>query len=220
VATALNRAADRDGFAAQAGVYFEPPAQVTWGPGRAWIAEVTAGSVVNPFLAVQIGRLERPAEVLDLANGDLALDLAVVGLGHRLAIAGRDGFPIDHPRVQTIELTPGDGTVAPFDAVLLVTTAPGDTGPRLERWGSSLPGLVKPGGLLAAALAVGAPGPDGAESLPAEAMTGSEVLKALDGWDVTDRALAVQRNAFTWDVVADDNPGEAGILLVSARRSR
>ena len=225
VAAALNRAGEAGGFADQAGVFVEPMVALHWAPGRAWIAEVTARSVVNPFLIRVMGAIA-PVQVLDVTSGDLSLDVAIAGMGHRVSVADYDDLPLEHPRLDTVQLAPDWARVAPFDAVMAVATEPA-TPPIDEAWLGRLRGLVRPDGILAVALAVGAGAGagDGSRSgATAEGdavLTRAEVLKTLDGWEITDDAVAFRRSPYTWDVVAgSDAPDEAGIVLIAARRSR
>jgi hypothetical protein len=230
VAAALNRAGEAGGFADQAGVFFHPMVALRWAPGRAWIAEVTARSIVNPFLIRVMGGIET-VQVLDVTNGDLSLDLAIAGMGHRVSVADHDQLPVEHPRLDTVQLAPDWAQVAPFDAVMAVATEAG--APPIDgAWLGRLQGLVRPQGILALALAVGAgAGTAGAGTADAGArtadgdagdgMTRAEVLKTLDGWDLSEDSVAFRRTEFTWDVVAgSDAPDDAGIVLIAARRSR
>jgi hypothetical protein len=231
VAAALNRAGEVGGFADQAGVFFHPMVTLQWAPGRAWIAEVTARSVVNPFLIRVMGGIET-VQVLDVTNGDLSLDLAIAGMGHHVSVADHDQLPLEHPRLDTVQLAPDWAQVAPFDAVMAVATEPG--APPIDgAWLGRLQGLVRPEGVLALALAVGAgTGTDGTGTDAvggsgregdgdSGVMTRAEVLKNLDGWELSEDSVAFRRTACTWDVVAgSDAPDDAGIVLIAARRSR
>jgi hypothetical protein len=218
VAAALNRAGERGGFADQAGLFLDRTVALAWASGRVWIAEVTARSVVNPFLIRVLGAIAPPVQVLDVTNGDLSLDLAIVGIGHRVSVADHDRLPVDHPRLDTVQLAPDWADVAPFAAVMVVATEPG-AHPIDEAWLGQVRDLVQPDGALALALAVGSG--SGFDSGHDRDLTRAEVLKTLDGWDITDDSMAFRRGAYTWDVVpGSEAADESGIVLICARRGR
>ena len=215
MAETLNRAREPGGLADQAGLWSHPALRVSWAPGRAWVSDVSARVVALPFVLGVLARLAAPGTVLDLANGDLALDVSIAAMGHQVVIAGRDRLPFDHPRL-SLAANDWPEQEAQFDAVMLMAAEGFDEQPSGVDAGSlpRLKQLVRPGGLLALAVATA-----DVPALKRASMT--DLARALGGCDVVERRFARRRDQFTWDISSgDDTDGDdPDVLLVAATRS-
>jgi hypothetical protein len=218
VAEAINCANGPGGFADRAGLWLRPAVQVRWAPGRASVTDVTARIVAVPFVLRAVAALPPRSNVLDLANGDLSLDLSIAALGHQVSIADRERLPLDHPRLAMFQLGIDDGKEQ-FDAVFAVATEDGAIrgGRAFDTLSSAeVRNLVRPGGLLALAVAVSddAPGGDGVLREP-------DIAAAVPGWELVECAFARRRDQLLWDLEAsgEGRSDEPRVALVAARRT-
>lgn len=94
-AAALNWAEGPDGFAAQAGLWFNPPVPVEHVPGGVRVLLVNERIVEQPFVFAHVG-LERRS-ILDLGGSESTVALSLATLGHDVTVVDPRGYPVAHP---------------------------------------------------------------------------------------------------------------------------
>jgi len=99
LASAINLAAGHRGFAAQAGLWFNPAVTVELGEGRASISDVNERIVELPFALGQLARLDPPAKILDIGGAESTFALSAASLGYRVSVLDPQGVPYAHPNL-------------------------------------------------------------------------------------------------------------------------
>jgi hypothetical protein len=104
VAGALNWAQGPEGYAAQAGLWFNPPVPVEHVAGGVEVLLVNERIVEQPWVTAQVG-LE-PVRVLDLGGAESTVALSLATLGHDVTVVDPRGYPVAHPnlRVDAVKL--------------------------------------------------------------------------------------------------------------------
>ena len=124
VANLVNRANGHRGFAAQAGLWFNPPVTVELGEGRARLATVNERIVEVPFALQALARLTPPARVLDIGSAESTFSLSVASLGYEVTALDLQPLPYSHPNLETVvgRLEDFDPGSERFDAAVLIST--------------------------------------------------------------------------------------------------
>jgi Caenorhabditis protein of unknown function, DUF268 len=99
LASAINLAGGHRGFAAQAGLWFNPAVTVELGEGQASISDVNERIVEVPFALGQLARLNPPAKILDIGGAESTLALSAASLGYRVTVLDPQGVPYEHPNL-------------------------------------------------------------------------------------------------------------------------
>ena len=97
VANLINHASGHRGFAAQAGLWFNPPVTVELGEGRARLAEVNERIVEMPFAFGALARLKPPARVLEIGSAESTFALSAASLGYQVTAVDLQPIPYAHP---------------------------------------------------------------------------------------------------------------------------
>ena len=84
VARLLNRASSHDGFAAQRGVWFNPPILVQYEAGNAFIRHVNERIAEFPFVFRALSAVPPGALILDVGASESTLCLSLATLGYRV----------------------------------------------------------------------------------------------------------------------------------------
>jgi hypothetical protein len=109
----LNYAVGEYGFAAQAGLRLQPELELAYSAGSAAVIGVSARVFEIPFVVQALTSLPADSRVL-VVEPDTALPVGLAELGFHVIALARDGFPLEHPRLEVIAQI-GDG---PYDAVV------------------------------------------------------------------------------------------------------
>ncbi|WP_320670481.1 class I SAM-dependent methyltransferase [Patulibacter defluvii] len=229
-AALLNWANGPHGFAAQAGLWFNPPAPVEHREGAVDLLHVNERIVEQPWVfgAVAAATGGRPARLLDLGGGESTVGVSLASLGHRVTLVDPRGLRLAHPnltvRGERLEQTPDDA--GPFDAAV-VLSAVEHFG--LEHYGTPrgveradlealarVRELVRPGGALILTVPIGAPSVDGFQRVYDRA----GVAELTAGWTVDERTIVRQQDRLTWVREPDDagDDQRRGVALVRAHR--
>ena len=222
----LNWAGGPDGYASQAGLWFNPPVPVQHNAGGVEVLLVNERIVEQPFVFGALAALPAGARVLDVGGSESTVGLSLATLGHRVTVVDPRAHPLRHPNLthaacRLDELRdPGPG--ARFDAAV-VLSAVEHFG--LEHYGlewsddradlvalTRLRTLVVPGGLLVLTVPF------------AEQATVDDFQRVYDeaglrellaGWDVRTSLRVGRTDRLTWQL-GEPSRERHGVALVTA----
>ncbi len=119
-AAALNWADGPDGFAAQAGLWFNPPVPVEHVAGGVDVLLVNERIVEQPFVFAQVGL--SPRRILDLGGSESTVALSLATLGHEVTVVDPRGYPLAHPglTVDAVRLEE-HRPAAPYDVAIALS---------------------------------------------------------------------------------------------------
>jgi hypothetical protein len=224
----LNHGESHLGFAAQRGLWLNPPVSIEHRPGDVVQGDVNERIVEIPYAMRALAGLRPPAAILDIGSVESVLALHCASLGYPTYALDLRPYPFEHPNLDVVvsKLEEWDAGDRRFDAVLCISTlehvglgwygeAPEDEGAdrrALQRLGA----LLTDGGFLVLTVPYGTAGVDAVQRTYDAATLGA----LLDGWDVIDREIVVQTDRRTW-VPAQGAGGEGrAVAMVTARPGR
>lgn len=218
VAGALNWAGGPEGYAAQAGLWFNPPVPVEHVAGGVEVLLVNERIVEQPWVLAQVG-LE-PRRVLDLGGAESTVALSLATLGHDVTVVDPRGYPVAHPNLTVAPERLQDHDAAPYDVAVALSAVEhfglghyeggarsADDLDALRRLRGLAPRLV-----LTVPFAE-APSVDAFQRVYDRA--GLDAL--LHGWTVEQRLAAWRVDRTQWRLGTCEEPlGERGVALVVA----
>ena len=92
----LNWASGPDGYASQAGLWFNPPVPVHHAPGAVDVLLVNERIVEQPFVFGAIARLGGAARILDVGGSESTVGLSLATLGHDVTLVDPRAHPLRH----------------------------------------------------------------------------------------------------------------------------
>jgi hypothetical protein len=206
MANLLNRAGGHHGFAAETGLWFNPPVTVELSAGHARLASVNERIVEAPFAFSALARLEQPARILEIGSAESTFALSAASLGYHVTAVDLHPLPYSHPNLRSIagpfeDWDPGSER---FDATFLIST--------IEHFGLGAYGepsgpedadratvarvatLLNDGGFMVLTTPYGRASIDRLERVYDE-----DALSALlEGWTVIDRRTVLHGDEWTW----------------------
>lgn len=220
----LNWANGPDGYAAQAGLWFNPPVPVHHEAGAMAPLLVNERIVEQPFVFRALAGLASEARILDVGGSESTVGLSLATLGHRVVVVDPRPHPLAHPNLvhapcRLDELPVGDQR---FDAAV-VLSAVEHFG--LEHYGlewtdagadraalARLREVVAPGGLLVLTVPFGAQASvDDFQRVYDEAA----LAELLSGWEVRTSLRVGRIDRLTWKLGAPSRERH-GVALVVA----
>jgi hypothetical protein len=119
----LNWADGPDGYAAQAGLWFNPPVPVHHTAGGVEVLLVNERIVEQPFVFGALAQLGGPARILDVGGSESTVGLSLATLGHDVTIVDPRAQPLRHRNLGhaacRLDELPADGE--PFDAAVVLS---------------------------------------------------------------------------------------------------
>jgi hypothetical protein len=228
-ANLINHASGHRGFAAQAGLWFNPSVTVELGEGRARLATVNERVVEIPFAMSALGRLQPQARILDIGAAESTFSLSAASLGYRVTALDLHPLPYSHPNLESIagRFEDWDPGATRFDAVFLIST--------IEHVGIGAYGepadisdadrallarvrkeLLRDGGFLVLTTPYGPAQQNALERTYDDAA----LAQLLAGWTLLERRIARRQDEHTWvatDDALDAPPDDAlGVVMVLA----
>ena len=220
----IHHAGGHLGFAAEAGLWTNPPLTLAYGTGSVQLGSVNERIVEIPYAFRGLAAVPPPAKVLDFGSVESTVSLSLAGLGYEVTALDLREYPFQHPnlevaasRLEDFEREPGS-----YDAVLCISTVEhvglgwyGEA--RTEQDAdvaamARLRELTRPGGTLVLTVPYGH-----AQVDEVQRIYDARGLQALlDGWDVQDRTIVRQVDQRTWAPGEPD--GDRGVALVTAVR--
>jgi hypothetical protein len=222
VANLINHASGHRGFAARAGLWFNPPVTVELSEGQARLATINERIVELPFALGQLARLDPPARVLDVGGAESTFALSAASLGYQVTVIDPQGVPYEHPNLRSFScrLEEWEADDEPFAAAFLISAIEhfglGAYGEPKSDQQADRAALVRMRELLAADGRLVLTTPWGEESSVSDFEriyddAGLETL--LEGWQVLERHTITHTDARTW---VPGIGGAASTVLVTA----
>lgn len=122
----LNWATGPDGYASQAGLWFNAPVPVHHAPGAVEVLLVNERIVEQPFVFGAIAQLDGgggQARILDVGGSESTVGLSLATLGHHVTIADPRAYPLRHANLThaacRLAQLPADS--GPFDAAVVLS---------------------------------------------------------------------------------------------------
>ena len=221
----LNWASGPDGYAAQAGLWFNPPVPVHHAAGGVEVLLVNERIAEQPFAFGALASLPAGTTILDVGGSESTVGLSLATLGHRVTVVDPRPHPLRHPNLThaacRLDELPAPAT--PF-AAAVVLSAVEHFG--LEHYGQDaiderldldalarLRELVAPGGLLVLTVPFAEQATvDDFQRVYDEAGLG----ELLRGWDVLTSLRLGRSDRLTWKL-GEASRERHGVALVTAR---
>jgi len=226
----LNWAKGPEGFAAQAGLWFNPAVAVTHTAAGAQVQSVNERIVELPFAFAALGSMPKPSRLLDLGGSESTLALSLASMGHHVTVVDPRGYRLAHPNLHAVgcrfDELPDD--VSDFDAAVALSSVEHfglghyvprvEGGKRFDR--EAIMGLrdsVRGGGLLVLTVPLGEPSVDDFQRVYDPA----GVRELLAGWTEVEFQAAWSTSPTVWSLGSPEEPlGSKGVALVVARNAR
>lgn len=221
----LNWATGPDGYASQAGMWFNPPVPVHHDAGAVEVLLVNERIVEQPFVFRALAGLREDARILDVGGAESTVGLSLATLGHRVTVVDPRAYPLTHRNLThaACRLDELPDEAPRFDAAV-VLSAVEHFG--LEHYGldaaderldlaalARLRELVVPGGLLV--LTVPFAGHAAVDSFQ-RVYDESGLRELLAGWEVRTSLRVGRIDRLTWQLGAPSNEHHGVALVVAA----
>ena len=225
----LNWATGPDGYASQAGLWFNPPVPVHHAPGGVEVLLVNERIAEQPFVFGAIARaFDAPARILDLGGSESTVGLSLATLGHDVTIVDPRAHPLRHRNLThaACRLDELPAPERPYDAAVVLSAVEhfglehydvgGTDDERLDLAAMArLRELVAPGGLLVLTVPFAAQASvDDFQRVYDEA----GLAQLLRGWTVRTSLRAGRIDRLTWELGAPSRERH-GVALVTATPS-
>lgn len=222
----IDRGTSYSGFAAERGLWFNPPILVKHRPGDVVLSAVSERIAELPYVFRALAGLLPGSRVLDVGATESTVSLSLAALGYEVTALDPRPYPLSHPGLRVVVANVEEwNDEEPFAGVVCLSV--------IEHIGLGVYGLTgkeervdlaamrrmrelsAPGGLLVLTTRFGEAGQDDFQRTYDRA--GLDEL--LDGWDVEDLSVLHRQDAITWVPAepTDELPREA-VVLVTARR--
>ena len=221
----LNWATGPEGYAAQAGLWFNPPVPVHHERGAVQPLLVNERIVEQPFVFRELAGLPPGARILDVGGSESTVGLSLATLGHRVTVVDPRPHPLAHPNLThaACRLDELEPPAERFGAAVVLSAVEhfgldhyGGQAPPEERLDIAalrrLRELVAPGGLLALTVPFAERASvDSFQRVYDEAGLG----ELLTGWEVRTSLRAGRIDRLTWQL-GEPSRERHGVALVSA----
>src|SRR5919204_768327 len=123
VASVLDRETGAKGFAAQRGLWFNPPVWIGYDPGDVVVRAVNERIAEVPHVFRALRRLRPGARILDVGASESTIALSLASLGYEVTAVDVRPYPFSHPRLHAV-VSPVEewDTDERFDAVVCLST--------------------------------------------------------------------------------------------------
>jgi hypothetical protein len=222
----INFADGYKGFAAQSGLWLNPPVLLHHEEGRVQLDGVNERILELPYVYRAVAALDPGAAILDVGAAESTVALSLASLGYRVTAVDVRGYPFSHPNLTVRESLFGDwqGEDTLYDGAILLSA--------IEHFGLGAYGegagandadrvamlrireLLRPGGRLFLTVPYGK-----REITPLQRIYDDASLAALlEGFEIEHREIGEKVNARVWSVLAPSDRECLRVALVTAKR--
>lgn len=219
----LNVAEGHTGFAAERGLWLNPPVSLRYAAGSLELSSVNERIVEQMYAFRALHPLQPGARVLDVGSVESTIPLSLAAFGYEVTALDPRPYPFRHPSLTVVEsrLEDWDPKGAVFDAVLCVSTVEhiglGWYGEDRQDDGADRRALDRLRSLLRAddsLLVLTVPYGTAAVDEVERTYDDGGLSRLLEGWNVQDRAIVRQTDPQTWQ--RTDQPTENAVALIIA----
>lgn len=225
----LNYASTHRGFAAQRGLWFNPPISLAYEEGGVRATAANERIVELPYVYRALSGAAPGASVLDVGGAESTLAFSLASVGFQVTTVDLRPYPLSHPRLEAVEADILDwATDRTFDVIVCVSTLEhiglGAYGDALQDAESStdrqaverMRTLTRPGGLLILTVPFGAASGD----LTQRGYDRAALDRLLADWNVEDLTIILREDPLTWvpDYDAGRPEDARRVALIAARR--
>lgn len=225
-AAVANYTNSHNGWASQAGLWFNPPLSIEHAAGGVSLADVNERIAEVPFVYRALAGITPGARVLDVGATESSVSVSLATLGYNVTAVDPRPYPLSHSRLTIFQGAIGEfSTDDPFDAVILLSSIehfglgayelPTDENADIRAL-AHIHSMVKPGGRLILTTPYGI-----APTTELERTYSAEQLSALlVGWEIEEIGYLsrVSATEWTWVETVENLEGN-NVALVSAVRS-
>ena len=223
----LNYGASHRGFAAQKGVWFNPPVTVEHVEGDVRLGGLNERIIEVPYVLRALLAVPAGSRILDVGANESTLAVSLATLGYQVTALDLTPYAFEHPMLERVASPIEDwDTPETFDAVICLSTIEhigiGAYGEATQREDGDVAAiarirqLVAPDGIVILTTPYG----NRAEMLVAERIYDRHALdRLLDRWEVEDMTIAVQESDLVWRTSRDGKVPQSAraVALVTAR---
>jgi len=225
-ASLLNKESGSRGFAAQSGLWFNPPVSVQYQPGAVVLGGINERAAEIPYVFRGLGNLGPGASILDVGATESTVALSLASLGYEVTALDPRPYPFSHPSlsivVGTVECWEKGGA---FDAIVCLSTIEHigleAYGEKAQAEGADIVAmrrifeLTVPGGWLLLTTRFGKANVDELQRTYDRA----DLDALLAGWEVRDLSFLRRVDNATWEVSEPiEETGCELVALVTATR--
>lgn len=219
VADLLNYANSHRGFAAQVGLWVNPPVVLDHREGAVAVGAVNERIAEVPYAFAQLAGLNQGDRVLDFGSSESQVSLSLASLGFQVTALDMSPHAFEHPNLFGVQcpLEDWDGKPGSFKAAVAISAIEhvglgwyGEVPGRFDDRGAltRLCELVEPEGRVIVTLPYGLASTDEVQ----RRYDGPRLDELLEGFDVVDRRIVVRVDEKTW-LPSDESADEAVALL-------
>jgi 2-polyprenyl-3-methyl-5-hydroxy-6-metoxy-1,4-benzoquinol methylase len=223
----LNYASSHRGFAAQEGLWFNPPVSLRYEPGTVRAADTNERIVELPYVYRALAGVAPGGSILDVGAAESTLAFSLASLGYDLTALDLHPYPLAHPRLRSIEADILEWeTDRTFDAVVCVSTLehiglgaygddPTNAGDRADAQAlDRMRSLTRPEGILVLTVPFGEASGDETQ----RSYDRADIERLLEQWTLEDLTIARRQDDLTW-LPGSEGPDDARrVALVTATR--
>jgi SAM-dependent methyltransferase len=228
-ASLLNYASGHKGFAAQRGLWFNPPISLAYEEGSVRAADTNERIVELPYVYRALAGATPGASILDVGAAENTLAFSLASMGFQVTAVDLHPYPLSHPQLEAVEADLLEWeTGQTFDAVVCLSTLEhiglGAYGDAAEETDSStdrqalerIRELTRPGGLFVLTVPFGAASGDATQ----RSYDRTALDRLLADWSVEDLTIVRQHDRLTWipDDGSNNADGARRVALVTATR--
>jgi Caenorhabditis protein of unknown function, DUF268 len=228
IAELLNYASGYKGFAAQAGLWFNPAVWPVHLPGDVRLGDVNERIAEIPYVFRALARAEPGSTVLDVGGSESTMCLSLASLGYKVTTVDPRPAPLAHPGLRQVPLPVEEWeTDERFDVIVLLSTIEhigvGAYGQEENPVGDMavmhrLRELIREDGLLILTTPYGAAAMDEIQ----RTYDDSRLNDLLTGWVVNDFTVLRKGAEFAWTLhEGETDTAEPGtqVVMITARPS-
>jgi hypothetical protein len=231
IARLLNYAESHRGFAAQRGLWFNPPISLEYKPGDVDVSDANERVAEVPYAFRALASLPPGARVLDVGATESTLAFSLASLGYRTTALDLRPYPLSHPGLDVVvaRIEEWDSEPDSFEAIVCLSTLEhvglkaygGASEPEADRAAMRrMRELAVSRGLLVLTVPVG----PAATGETERTYDRARLDALLEGWDVEDLTIVRRDDRTTWRALADgddweDDETTRHVALITARRS-
>ncbi len=216
-----------NGWASQAGLWFNAPLSIAHAAGGVSLSDVNERIAEVPFVYESLAGLSRGSRILDVGSTESTVTLSLASLGHRVTAVDPRPYPLNHSRLETFQGPVEDfASDEPFDAAVLLSSVehfglgayelPVDEDADLKAL-AHVWGLCRPG----ARLVLTTPFGDAPTTALERTYTPDRLARLLDGWDIEEQSYLTRISPieWVWSESVEDLTLDHVVLVRAARRA-